>query len=78
MLHVDERTIRFAWTVDGVETTVEFQLDEDDDGTLITLSQTNLPSFDEVLAGWPVPVGRCSRSGRWRSPTWRTIWPVER
>jgi uncharacterized protein YndB with AHSA1/START domain len=50
VLYVDERTIRFAWTVDGVETTAEFQLDEDEDGTLVTLSQTDLPSFDDVLA----------------------------
>ena len=27
VLYVDERTIRFAWTVDGVETTVQFELD---------------------------------------------------
>ena len=50
VLHVDERTIRFAWTVDGVETTVEFQLAEDEVGTLVTLSQTDLPSFEDVLA----------------------------
>lgn len=50
VLHVDESTLRFAWTVDGVETTVEFELAEDEDGTLVTLSQTDLPSFDDVLA----------------------------
>jgi uncharacterized protein YndB with AHSA1/START domain len=50
LLHVDERTIRFAWTVDGVETTVQFALAEDEDGTLVTLSQSDLPSFAEVLA----------------------------
>jgi uncharacterized protein YndB with AHSA1/START domain len=50
VLYVDERTIRFAWTVEGVETTAEFQLDEDEDGTLVTLSQTDLPSFEDILA----------------------------
>ena len=50
VLHVDERTIRFAWTVDGVETTTEILLDEDEDGTLVTLSQTDLPSFEDVIA----------------------------
>ncbi|GAA1750727.1 SRPBCC domain-containing protein [Luedemannella helvata] len=50
VLHVDERTIRFAWTLDGIETTTEFRLDEDGDGTLITLSQTELPSFEDVIA----------------------------
>jgi uncharacterized protein YndB with AHSA1/START domain len=50
VLHVDESTIRFAWTVDGVETTAEFQLAETEGGTLVTLSQTDLPSFEDVLA----------------------------
>jgi uncharacterized protein YndB with AHSA1/START domain len=57
VLHVDERTIRFAWTLDGVETTAEFQLDEDEDGTLVTLSQTDLPSFEAVLADTAGPRG---------------------
>nr|BFE58943.1 hypothetical protein GCM10020063_034690 [Dactylosporangium thailandense] len=52
LLHADESTIRFAWTVDGVETTAQFDLAEDEDGggTLITLSQTDLPSFQEVIS----------------------------
>jgi uncharacterized protein YndB with AHSA1/START domain len=50
VLHVDERTIRFAWTVEGVEATVQFELAEDEDGTLVTLSHSDLPSFEEVLA----------------------------
>jgi uncharacterized protein YndB with AHSA1/START domain len=50
VLHVDERTIRFAWTVDGVESEVGFELAEDEDGTLVTLTHSDLPSFAEVLA----------------------------
>ena len=50
VLHADERTIRLAWTVDGVETTTQFELEEDEDGTLVTLSQTDLPTFEEVLS----------------------------
>ncbi|HEY2304964.1 MAG TPA: SRPBCC family protein [Streptosporangiaceae bacterium] len=50
LLHADEHTLRFAWTVDGVESTVSFDLAEDENGTLLTLSQSDLPSFDEVLA----------------------------
>jgi uncharacterized protein YndB with AHSA1/START domain len=50
VLHVDESTIRFAWTVDGVETTAQFEVAEDEGGTLVTLSQTDLPSFEDVLA----------------------------
>lgn len=51
VLYVDERTIRFAWTVDGVESTVQFELADDEDGTLVTLTQSELPSFEDVLAG---------------------------
>jgi uncharacterized protein YndB with AHSA1/START domain len=50
LLHADGRTLRFAWTVEGVETTTEFELDEDPDGTLVTLSQTGLPDFADVIA----------------------------
>jgi uncharacterized protein YndB with AHSA1/START domain len=57
VLHVDERTIRFAWTVDGVETTTQFELDEDEDGTLVTLSQSDLPSFEDILADTAGPRG---------------------
>jgi uncharacterized protein YndB with AHSA1/START domain len=50
VLYADDRVIRFAWTVDGVEATVQFELAEDEGGTLVTLSQSDLPSFEEVLA----------------------------
>jgi len=50
VVHVDERTIRFAWTIEGVETMTQIELDEDEDGTLVTLSQTDLPSFEDVIA----------------------------
>jgi uncharacterized protein YndB with AHSA1/START domain len=50
VLHVDDHTIRFAWTVEGVEATVEFELAEDEGGTLVTLSQSDLPSFEDILA----------------------------
>ena len=50
VLHVDEHTIRFAWTLDGVETTTQIEVAEDEDGTLVTLSQSDLPSFADVLA----------------------------
>jgi uncharacterized protein YndB with AHSA1/START domain len=50
VLHVDEHTIRFAWTVEGVETTAQFEVAEAEEGALVTLSQTDLPSFEEVIA----------------------------
>jgi uncharacterized protein YndB with AHSA1/START domain len=57
VLHAGGRTLRLAWTVDGVETTVEFALTEDEGGTLLTLTQTDLPSFAEVLSDQAGPRG---------------------
>src|SRR3954451_13493961 len=49
VLHVDERSIRFAWTVEGVETTKLVELAEDEYGTGVTMSQSDLPSFQDVI-----------------------------
>jgi uncharacterized protein YndB with AHSA1/START domain len=57
VLHADERSLRLAWTVDGVETTLEIELAEDEGGTLLTLSQSDMPSFDEILADKAGPRG---------------------
>ena len=63
VLHASERTLRLAWTVDGVETTVELTLTEnqpDHEGvgsTLLTLTQSDLPSFAEVLSDKAGPRG---------------------
>ena len=69
VLHVDERTIRFAWTVEGVESEVGFELAEDEDGTLVTLTHSDLPASRRCWPTRPVPVARCRRSGRSRSRT---------
>jgi uncharacterized protein YndB with AHSA1/START domain len=50
VLHVDDRRIRFAWTLEGVQTTTQIEVAEDEGGTLVTLSQSDLPAFAEVLA----------------------------
>lgn len=59
VLHASEHTLRLAWTVDGVETTVELTLTEHEDvgGTLLTLTQSDLPSFAEVLSDKAGPRG---------------------
>lgn len=67
VLHASERTLRFAWTVDGVETTVELTLTEnepeheaeheDPGGTLLTLTQSDLPSMAEILSDTAGPRG---------------------
>ncbi|MEV4012126.1 SRPBCC domain-containing protein [Nonomuraea angiospora] len=50
LLHVDERTVRFAWVLDGEETTTELRLEEDGDATILTLSQTHF-DFQDVITG---------------------------
>ncbi|MFG2039655.1 SRPBCC domain-containing protein [Dactylosporangium sp. NPDC048998] len=49
-LHVDERAVRFAWTLDGVETTVEFTLADEDGGTVVALSQSDMVPWGDALA----------------------------
>jgi uncharacterized protein YndB with AHSA1/START domain len=49
-LHVDERAVRFAWQLDGVETTVEVGLEETADGTVISLSQSDMVSWEDAVA----------------------------
>jgi uncharacterized protein YndB with AHSA1/START domain len=52
LLHLDERTLRFAWTLGGQETTVEVLLAEEDGAsTAVTLTQTHDPG---VYAGYPL------------------------
>lgn len=50
LLLVDDRTVRFAWLLDGEETTTEIRLEPDGDGTTITLSQTHY-DFSDVITG---------------------------
>ncbi|ACZ90286.1 hypothetical protein Aros01_04085 [Streptosporangium roseum] len=50
-LHVDEHTLRFSWLLDGEETTVEFHLEEEGDGsTVVSLSQSHF-DFQDVISG---------------------------
>ena len=50
LLHLDERTLRFGWRVDDVDTVVEIALAERAPGeTVLTLTQTGLPGFDEMV-----------------------------
>ncbi|MFD0783920.1 SRPBCC domain-containing protein [Micromonospora azadirachtae] len=50
-LHVDDEMLRFAWTLDGVETTTEFQLRaESADSTILSLSQSHW-DFADVISG---------------------------
>lgn len=49
-LHVDDHTVRFSWLLDGVDTTVEFGLEEESpETTIVSVSQTHF-NFQEALA----------------------------
>lgn len=51
LIHVDDRTLRFSWLLDGTDTIVEIGLEEDgSDSTNLTLSQTNLPNYADLVA----------------------------
>ncbi|MGK5443453.1 SRPBCC family protein [Micromonospora sp. URMC 105] len=51
LLHADEHTLRFAWLLDGVETTSEISLvAEGPDSTLLTVTQSHFV-FAEALDG---------------------------
>lgn len=46
-----ERLLRFAWVLDGVETTAELALDADGpDATILTLTQRGVPTLDAMMA----------------------------
>jgi uncharacterized protein YndB with AHSA1/START domain len=47
----DGHTLRFAWSLGGRETTVEFTLDAENESTLLTVSQSDLPSWEEMVSG---------------------------
>jgi uncharacterized protein YndB with AHSA1/START domain len=50
LIHADDRTLRFAWRIEDRDTTVEIRLDEDGpESTVVTLSQTGLPDFAEMM-----------------------------
>ncbi len=50
LLHVDARTLRFSWLLDGIDTTVSFTLEEEgSDATVVTLSHTGLPTYAEMF-----------------------------
>ncbi|HVV20117.1 MAG TPA: SRPBCC family protein [Pseudonocardiaceae bacterium] len=52
LLHAADGTLRYAWRIDGTDTTVEIRLaPETDKSTVLTLTQTNLPGFAEMVYG---------------------------
>lgn len=49
LLHVDASSLRFEWELDGVTTTVDIGLTEDSGAALLTLTQTDVVGWPEVL-----------------------------
>lgn len=51
LLHADDHTVRFAWELDGTDTTVEISLAaENENTTILRLTHTNLPGYAEMVA----------------------------
>lgn len=50
LLHADDRKLAFEWLLYGVTTTVELTLEEDGDGTLITVAQSEAPLWTDAVA----------------------------
>ncbi|MFF3865607.1 SRPBCC domain-containing protein [Micromonospora sp. NPDC001898] len=50
LLHADERILRFAWLLDGVETTTEIALEPEGESTILTLRQSHF-DFAEAMSG---------------------------
>ncbi|MEU3452827.1 SRPBCC family protein [Micromonospora sp. NPDC006766] len=50
LLHADEHVLRFAWLLDGVETTTEFTLTPEGEATVLTLRQSHF-DFAEAMSG---------------------------
>ncbi|MEV7550327.1 SRPBCC domain-containing protein [Amycolatopsis sp. NPDC089917] len=57
LLVAEDHVLRFAWTVTGTETVVEFKLEEDGDATSLSFSQSGLPDYDAMLADPDSPLG---------------------
>lgn len=49
LLHVDDSSLRFEWELDGVPTIVDIGLTGDSGSTLLTLAQTEVPGWPELL-----------------------------
>lgn len=56
-LLVDDTTVRFAWTIDGTETTVELALRPDGEETVLSFTQTDFPGWGVVAGGGGGAVG---------------------
>jgi uncharacterized protein YndB with AHSA1/START domain len=50
-LQADDRSLRFSWLLDGEDTTVDISLEEESaESTIITLSQSHFPDWQELMA----------------------------
>lgn len=49
LLHADDHSLRFAWRLHGVDTTVEFTLAEEGADTVISLVQSDVPPIEDAI-----------------------------
>ncbi|WP_260190212.1 SRPBCC family protein [Actinophytocola gossypii] len=49
-LSADDRSLRFAWTVGGVETTVELAVSPGADGTVVSVTHGGVPNWADAVA----------------------------
>lgn len=49
LLHIDDSTVRFSWTLGGLDTTTEFALAPEEGATIVTLTQTGMPPWNDML-----------------------------
>jgi uncharacterized protein YndB with AHSA1/START domain len=49
LLHAADHTLRFSWALGEVATEVEISLADKDSATVVTLTQTNLPSWEDIV-----------------------------
>jgi uncharacterized protein YndB with AHSA1/START domain len=56
LLHADDRGLRFEWRLQGVTTTVEITLEETGDDTTITVVQSHVPLWTDVVVNKPLAI----------------------
>jgi uncharacterized protein YndB with AHSA1/START domain len=50
LVHVDDRSIRLVWTVYGTETTAELTIEPGEDGTIVSVAQSDVPDWSATVA----------------------------
>jgi len=79
-LAADARSLRFAWTVGGAETTVDLAVEETEDGTVVSVTHAGVPNWADAVADessdlailatfWSLAIGNLVEYLEGREPT---------